>query len=122
MVFAATTYKSLGLTDLTIMYSVYTRRVFGGVGDRTQALRYTRALATDHVILNHGQVTWTTPELVPPLLTTTPHQWEDISALGRFKVIRCPIRWVFSGTGHELVTAPGLESSTLRSQTRDCKH
>ncbi|GFV62056.1 transposable element Tcb2 transposase [Trichonephila clavipes] len=28
-------------------------------------------LATDHVILNHGQVTWTTPELAPPLLTTT---------------------------------------------------
>ncbi|GFV41113.1 hypothetical protein TNCV_2667041 [Trichonephila clavipes] len=27
---------------------------------------YTRALATDHVILNHGQVTWTTPELTPP--------------------------------------------------------
>ncbi|GFX33720.1 hypothetical protein TNCV_1933871 [Trichonephila clavipes] len=23
-------------------------------------------LATDHVILNHGQVTWTTPELEPP--------------------------------------------------------
>ncbi|GFT14852.1 uncharacterized protein TNCV_3483101 [Trichonephila clavipes] len=31
-------------------------------------------LAMDHVILNHGQVTWTTPELAPPLLTTTPHQ------------------------------------------------
>ncbi|GFU25315.1 uncharacterized protein TNCV_1739561 [Trichonephila clavipes] len=30
-------------------------------------------LATDHVILNHGQVAWTTPELAPPLLTTTPH-------------------------------------------------
>ncbi|GFT57215.1 hypothetical protein TNCV_1692221 [Trichonephila clavipes] len=29
-------------------------------------------LATDHVILNHGQVTWTTPEMAPPLLTTTP--------------------------------------------------
>ncbi|GFW17902.1 hypothetical protein TNCV_1135021 [Trichonephila clavipes] len=29
-------------------------------------------LATDHVILNHGEVTWTTPELAPPLLTTTP--------------------------------------------------
>ncbi|GFT72285.1 uncharacterized protein TNCV_1390091 [Trichonephila clavipes] len=28
-------------------------------------------LSTDHVILNHGQVTWTTPELAPPLLTTT---------------------------------------------------
>ncbi|GFX14860.1 hypothetical protein TNCV_1486021 [Trichonephila clavipes] len=23
-------------------------------------------LETDHVILNHGQVTWTTPELAPP--------------------------------------------------------
>ncbi|GFU79338.1 hypothetical protein TNCV_2138611 [Trichonephila clavipes] len=23
-------------------------------------------LATDHVILNHGQVTWTTPEMAPP--------------------------------------------------------
>ncbi|GFW97387.1 hypothetical protein TNCV_4990641 [Trichonephila clavipes] len=29
--------------------------------------RTTRGLlATDHVILNHGQVTWTTPELAPP--------------------------------------------------------
>ncbi|GFV48820.1 endonuclease-reverse transcriptase [Trichonephila clavipes] len=35
-----------------------------------------RRLATDHVILNHGQGTWTTPELAPPLLTTTPHQRE----------------------------------------------
>ncbi|GFY28248.1 hypothetical protein TNCV_4395821 [Trichonephila clavipes] len=33
-----------------------------------------------HVILNHGQVTWTTPELAPPLQTTTPHQREDVSA------------------------------------------
>ncbi|GFW53963.1 hypothetical protein TNCV_1086801 [Trichonephila clavipes] len=31
-------------------------------------------LATDHVILNHGQVTRTTPELAPNLLTTTPDQ------------------------------------------------
>ncbi|GFU31489.1 hypothetical protein TNCV_3539101 [Trichonephila clavipes] len=29
-------------------------------------------LAADHVILNHGQVTWTTPELAPS--STTPHQ------------------------------------------------
>ncbi|GFT21986.1 peptidase A2 domain-containing protein [Trichonephila clavipes] len=61
-------------------------------------------LATDHVILNHGQVTWTTPELAPPLLTTTPHQQEDVSALDRFNVHRCPTRRVFSGTGLELVT------------------
>ncbi|GFY16117.1 uncharacterized protein TNCV_3531201 [Trichonephila clavipes] len=61
-------------------------------------------LATDHVILNHGQVTWTTPELAPPLLTTTPHQRKDVSALDRFNVHRCPTRWVFSGTGLEPVT------------------
>ncbi|GFV53979.1 uncharacterized protein TNCV_2047791 [Trichonephila clavipes] len=68
-------------------------------------IRTTRGLlATDHVILNHGQVTWTTPELAPPLLTTTPHQREDVSALDRFNVHRCPTRRVFSGTGNELVT------------------
>ncbi|GFX97729.1 hypothetical protein TNCV_3066161 [Trichonephila clavipes] len=40
-----------------------------------------------------------------PLLTTTPHQWEDISALDRFSVHRCPTRWVLgSGTVFELVT------------------
>ncbi|GFT18677.1 uncharacterized protein TNCV_2276841 [Trichonephila clavipes] len=61
-------------------------------------------LATDHVILNHGQVTWTTPELAPPLLTTTPHQRKDVSALNRFNVHRCPRRRVFSGTGLKLVT------------------
>ncbi|GFX29053.1 hypothetical protein TNCV_3030951 [Trichonephila clavipes] len=38
-----------------------------------------RLLATDHVILNLGQVTWTTPELAPPpLLTTAPHQRESV--------------------------------------------
>ncbi|GFX87297.1 hypothetical protein TNCV_3820271 [Trichonephila clavipes] len=38
-----------------------------------------------------------TPELAPPLLTTTPHQREDISALDRFNVHRCPTRRIFSG-------------------------
>ncbi|GFT77385.1 uncharacterized protein TNCV_1470441 [Trichonephila clavipes] len=61
-------------------------------------------LATDHVILNHGQVTWTTPELALPLLTTAPHHWVDVSALDRFNVHRCPTQRVFSGTGLELVT------------------
>ncbi|GFV51527.1 uncharacterized protein TNCV_2908301 [Trichonephila clavipes] len=61
-------------------------------------------LVTDHVISNHGQVTWTTPELAPPLLTSTPHQREDVSALDRFNVHRCPTRRVFSGTGIELMT------------------
>ncbi|GFW74095.1 uncharacterized protein TNCV_4176411 [Trichonephila clavipes] len=48
-------------------------------------------MATDHVILNHGQVMWTTPEQ-PHLLTTTPLQGLDISALDRFNVHRCPTR------------------------------
>ncbi|GFX88407.1 uncharacterized protein TNCV_2278751 [Trichonephila clavipes] len=46
----------------------------------------------DHVILNHGQVTWTAPELAPPLLTTPPHEWEHVSALDRFSVHRCRTR------------------------------
>ncbi|GFU94489.1 uncharacterized protein TNCV_2644751 [Trichonephila clavipes] len=45
-----------------------------------------------------------TPELAPPLLTTTPHQRKDVSALDRFNVHRCPTQRVFSGTGLELVT------------------
>ncbi|GFU74630.1 uncharacterized protein TNCV_4629011, partial [Trichonephila clavipes] len=56
-------------------------------------------LATDHVILNHGQVMWTTSELAPPLLTASPHQREDVSALDRFNLHRCPTRRVCSGTG-----------------------
>ncbi|GFV60478.1 uncharacterized protein TNCV_3471131 [Trichonephila clavipes] len=54
--------------------------------------------------MNPGQVTWTTPELAPPLPTTTPHQREDVSALDRFNVHRCPTRRVFRGTGLEPVT------------------
>ncbi|GFY36600.1 hypothetical protein TNCV_28051 [Trichonephila clavipes] len=67
--------------------SSYTRWVFDGPSIRTcdtlatnsgsKPLGYHRhssedkeatrgLLATDHVILNHGQVTWTTPELAPP--------------------------------------------------------
>ncbi|GFW86012.1 uncharacterized protein TNCV_1968201 [Trichonephila clavipes] len=72
----------------------------------------------DHVILNHGQVTWTTPELAPPpLLTTTPHQREDISALDRFHVHRCPTRRVFSGTGFEPVTKQATVQYLYHSDT-----
>ncbi|GFS60527.1 hypothetical protein TNCV_3580311 [Trichonephila clavipes] len=31
-------------------------------------------------ILNHGQVTKTTPELAPLLRTSTSHQWEDVES------------------------------------------
>ncbi|GFX82292.1 uncharacterized protein TNCV_973041 [Trichonephila clavipes] len=79
-------------------------------------------LATDHVILNHGQVTWTTPELAPPLLTTTPHQREDVSALDRFNVHRCPTRRVFSGTGLELVTKQATVRYLYHSATAATAH
>ncbi|GFT06156.1 uncharacterized protein TNCV_1595631 [Trichonephila clavipes] len=78
-------------------------------------------LATDHVILNHGQVTWTTPELAPPLLTTTPHQREDVSALDRFNVHRCPTRRVFSGTGLEPVTKQATVRYLYHSATAATK-
>ncbi|GFU55699.1 uncharacterized protein TNCV_1650031 [Trichonephila clavipes] len=76
-----------------------------GVEPVTLGAEATRGLlATDHVILNHGQVTWTTPELAPtsPNYHITPR--EDVSALDRFHVHRCPTRRVFRGTGIEFVT------------------
>ncbi|GFW56743.1 uncharacterized protein TNCV_4068231 [Trichonephila clavipes] len=78
------------------------------VGNSFERAATRELLATDHVILNHGQVTWTTPELAPPLLTTTPHQREDVSALDRFNVHRCPTRRVFSGTEIELNDMPAM--------------
>ncbi|GFW17987.1 uncharacterized protein TNCV_2280911 [Trichonephila clavipes] len=45
-----------------------------------------------------------TPELAPPLLTTTPEQREDVSALDKFHVHRCPTRRDLSGTGLKLAT------------------
>ncbi|GFT55807.1 uncharacterized protein TNCV_4521981 [Trichonephila clavipes] len=54
---------------------------------------YTRGLLVkDHVILNHGQKTWTAPEQALPLQIATPHQREDVSALERFNVHCCPKR------------------------------
>ncbi|GFW12879.1 uncharacterized protein TNCV_3328121 [Trichonephila clavipes] len=52
--------------------------------------------------MNHGQVTWTTSDLAPPLLTATP--LGHVSALNRFNMHRCPTRRVFCGTGLEHVT------------------
>ncbi|GFT41871.1 uncharacterized protein TNCV_1667261 [Trichonephila clavipes] len=77
---------------------------------------YTRAFGD--VLLNHGQVTWTTPELAPPpLLTTPPHPREDVSALDRFNVHRCNTRQVFSGSGLELVTRQAMVRYLYHSAT-----
>ncbi|GFV11003.1 hypothetical protein TNCV_1493171, partial [Trichonephila clavipes] len=47
-----------------------------------------------------------THKLALPLVTTTPHQREDVSAHNRFNMHRCPTRWVFSGTGHDQIPLP----------------
>ncbi|GFV22615.1 uncharacterized protein TNCV_2078061 [Trichonephila clavipes] len=39
VVSAETAHRTFGPTDLTSTYSVCTRRVFGGIGHRTQAFR-----------------------------------------------------------------------------------
>ncbi|GFV52729.1 RNase H domain-containing protein [Trichonephila clavipes] len=64
-------------------------------------------------------MTWTTPELAHPLLTTPPYQREDASALDRFNVHRCPTRWVLSGTGIELVTRQATIRYLYNSATED---
>ncbi|GFU99487.1 uncharacterized protein TNCV_4763481 [Trichonephila clavipes] len=57
-----------------------------------------RAFSDRHRLLNHGQVMRITPELAPPLLTTTQHQREDVCTFDKFKAHHCPTRHVFSGT------------------------
>ncbi|GFW57988.1 uncharacterized protein TNCV_2741341 [Trichonephila clavipes] len=59
-----------------------------------------------------------TPELAPPLLTTSPHQREDVSALDRFQVHRCPTLRVFSGPGLELVTSQPRSDTTRLPQSQ----
>ncbi|GFW23181.1 uncharacterized protein TNCV_3802811 [Trichonephila clavipes] len=84
---------------------------------------YSRALGDGQQWSNdNGQVTWTTPELAPPLLTTTPHQREDVSALDRFNVHRIPPRQFFSGTGLELVIRQGMIRYLYHSATTDHGH
>ncbi|GFX92908.1 uncharacterized protein TNCV_914581 [Trichonephila clavipes] len=80
-------------------------REVGGREERWEAPDYpqdTRGLlVTDHVILNHGQVTWTTPELEPPppLLTTapTPQKIGHIDACSNYEAPRSHFSgvWVF---------------------------
>ncbi|GFT54913.1 uncharacterized protein TNCV_4888661 [Trichonephila clavipes] len=58
---------------------------------------YTRALGD--VILNHGQVTWTTPELSP-----NSHTRPTGGGFSSRQIERCPTRRVLSGTGLDLAT------------------
>ncbi|GFT03772.1 hypothetical protein TNCV_411521 [Trichonephila clavipes] len=75
----------------------------------------------DLVILKNGQMTRATHELAPPLLTTTPHQREDISALDRFNVHRCPTRRVAAVAEwyrHRIVAGFVTSSSPVPLKTR----
>ncbi|GFW68198.1 transposable element Tcb1 transposase [Trichonephila clavipes] len=108
-----TIWNTLPQTDIKNSFNSMPRRVAALIAERvTRGL-----LATDHVILNHGQVTWTTPELGSPSPNyhTTPR--EDVSALDRFNVHRCPSRRVFSGTGLELVTKQAMYCCSRRSRS-----
>ncbi|GFU31245.1 uncharacterized protein TNCV_1742371 [Trichonephila clavipes] len=71
---------------------------------------YTRAFGDGPRILNHGQVTWTSPELAPP--SPNYHTNGRTFQLDRFNVHRCPTRPVFSGTGLE----PMTKQATFRYQ------
>ncbi|GFX08529.1 uncharacterized protein TNCV_4170281 [Trichonephila clavipes] len=76
-------------------------------------------LATDHVILNHGQVTWTTPELAPPLLTTTPHQWRTFQLSTDLTCIAALHVWVGDSSNSEIhpdecCKAPGLTWNSMK--------
>ncbi|GBM80213.1 hypothetical protein AVEN_203725-1 [Araneus ventricosus] len=67
---------------------------------------------TDLAILNHGQMTRTTPELAPPLQTSTPHQREDV----------WPLRMILRATGPIHVGSSvesGFESGALPPQSRN---
>ncbi|GFW24134.1 hypothetical protein TNCV_4951781 [Trichonephila clavipes] len=62
---------------------------------------------TDLKIVNPGQVTRKTPQLLP-LLTTTPHQRENVSTLDRFNVHRSPTWRVCQDyTGWTSLAGPG---------------
>ncbi|GFX79048.1 hypothetical protein TNCV_3913351 [Trichonephila clavipes] len=70
-------------------------------------------LVTDLVIFSHHQVTRTTPELVHPHLSSTPHQREDVELKAR----PC-----WGGDSGPVGRTSGFESSTLhrsRGQVRE---
>ncbi|GFV63698.1 hypothetical protein TNCV_4692461 [Trichonephila clavipes] len=71
----------------------------------TSSRCYTRAFGNGPRDLNHGRVTRTTPKLAPPVLSSTLHQREDVSALNRFNVHRSSTLHFFSDTGLELMPA-----------------
>ncbi|GFW15661.1 uncharacterized protein TNCV_3581591 [Trichonephila clavipes] len=83
--------------------SVGTKQL-NSTGENNSTRHYTRAFGDGPRNFEPWSSDVLTLELAPPLLTTTPHQREDVSALDRFNVHRCPTRRVFSGTGLELVT------------------
>ncbi|GFV17214.1 hypothetical protein TNCV_2591921 [Trichonephila clavipes] len=52
----------------------------------------------------------------PPLLTTTPHQREDVSALDRFNVHRCPTRRVLNDESKFSLSSDFIAYSSWRER------
>ncbi|GFU83966.1 hypothetical protein TNCV_560921 [Trichonephila clavipes] len=79
---------------------------------------YTRAFGS--VILNHGQVTWTTPDLAPLLLTATPQKRKDVPALDRFSVHCSPTRrvWYWARICDKPATIRCLDHSAVCGERR----
>ncbi|GBO15913.1 hypothetical protein AVEN_202865-1 [Araneus ventricosus] len=48
------------------------------IKDEPSALQHEGYFGTDLVHLSCGEMTTKTPELAPPLQTSSPHEWEDI--------------------------------------------
>ncbi|GBN61541.1 hypothetical protein AVEN_119892-1 [Araneus ventricosus] len=56
-------------------------------------------------------MTWTTPELAPPLQTSAPHQREDVWPLGMIKLAAVPIHV-------RSIVESGFEPGTLHPKSR----
>ncbi|GFU59602.1 hypothetical protein TNCV_3185731 [Trichonephila clavipes] len=78
-------------------------------------------LATDLVSLKHDQVTRTTSELVPSLLTSTPHQQEKFSALTYLTCIgplyTAGVQWNFARNPD----TPGYRGQKLSEENKNSR-
>ncbi|GFV32378.1 hypothetical protein TNCV_1676641 [Trichonephila clavipes] len=89
-----------------------TKKVFNAlpIGIRRKATR--GFLATEHVILNHGQVTWTTPELTPPSPSnhTNGRTFELSTGLTYIAALHeCPENWEKSSHLCHRLPTPAIE-------------
>ncbi|GBM58205.1 hypothetical protein AVEN_196709-1 [Araneus ventricosus] len=73
---------------------------------------------TDLVVLNHGQMERTTPQLAPPLETSTPHQSFPVHACGLYALWVSRWTWIVGirPAGGRLVTTYDLTRNRLHTR------